>query len=103
MFNEIVAAEGPLSRYRAKLCDLLDRAAQFDQYRHFLAHGLMVAMSKDHIQFEMYNYRKDVPVKGSLTLSFDNLKDAKSKIAPLGQDFLTLVRGIITDIPLPVV
>lgn len=94
----IVAVTGPVAPYQVKT--FLDEFEKFEEYRHFMAHAMMVPRSKSDITFKMYDHREGEYGEGTLKVSLDDMKHTANRIQPISSDFSALVAKICREVPL---
>jgi hypothetical protein len=100
---QIIKLDGPIASYREELIPYLDEFAQYEDYRHFMAHAIMVPKSLTDISFKMYDHREGVYSVGELQFELKHFEDLVNLISSISSDFTSLVAKICSTIHLPAV
>jgi hypothetical protein len=108
----LIAADGPIRAYEAELKAALGNFNDFEERRHFLAHGIMGiprdAIDRSTLGFSMYVYRKvdeeqkSVVHVGRMSATMDELRNLAEAIQPISTGFTSLVARICREVPLPI-
>jgi hypothetical protein len=100
---QIVERDGPIASYRDQLLPSLDEFAQYEDYRHFMAHAIMMPTSPTDISFKMYDHREGIYSVGELQFGLKHFEDLANLISSISTGFTSLVAKICRAIPLPAV
>jgi hypothetical protein len=95
-------SDGPLKSYREDLQPVLDDLLNFEEMRHFVAHGVMVVRATGPVgtplEFRLFRTTKKGPQLGAINTTSDELADVGVKISSLLHQMLTTFHRIYSDL-----
>ena len=96
--RQIAEGEGPISKYKQRICKLIGDILKFEEMRHFMAHGfMMLNYSKIHHEVELILYAQ---IKDqSLKLEFSNFNIVQMRgLSDALSDFLAAMIDLFREI-----
>jgi hypothetical protein len=95
-------SDGPLKSYRDDLRPVLDDLLNFEEMRHFVAHGVMVVKATGPagipLEFRLFRTTKKGPEIGAIDMTSAELEDVGVKISSLLHQMLTTFHRIYSDL-----
>ena len=98
--NALFDCAGPFAEYRKEVRGLFDELLRFEEFRDFLAHGLLridTKRSDFSLHFRMYKPEKDGLKIGTIDVPVIDLARAVEQIVPFTHRFVTLFRRIYLE------
>jgi hypothetical protein len=98
--NALFGCAGPFAEYREEVRGLFDELLRFEEFRDFLAHGLLRIDTKRNdfsLHFRMYKPEKDGLKIGTIDVPVIDLAHAVKQIVPFTHRFVTLFRRIYLE------
>ena len=98
--NALFACAGPFAQYREEVHGLFDELLRIEEFRDFMAHGLLRIDSrrKDFsLNLRMYRPEKEGLKIGTIDIPITDLAHAVQKIVPFTHRFVTLFRRVYTE------
>jgi hypothetical protein len=103
--KELAEGPGPVSAYANDLLPLVARLSDYEDFRHFIAHGLMVVSTRKTatapIIFRMYRKAPKTPEEyGAIESDADQLRKVSHEISEYARQIATLVARIVQELSL---
>lgn len=98
--NALFACTGPFAKYREEVHGLFDELLRFEEFRDFMAHGLLrinVHRTDFSLHLRMYKPAKEGLKIGTIDIPVNDLAHAVQQIVPFTHRFVTLIRRIYTE------
>lgn len=99
--NALFESAGPLSKYLAEVDGLFEKLLRYEEFRDFLAHGLMrvevEGKNKATIQLRMYRPEKIGLKLGMMTMELRQMADASVEIVKFTHQLVVLFRRIYRE------
>ena len=97
--QQLLSLPGPLAQYKQQFECLLAELGRFEEIRHFMAHGLLIARVRPNqwheLRYQMLGQAKGQRVEeGRMVTDLDQLSNAAREIAQWSQQAVTLLRDI---------
>lgn len=104
--KKLLERSGPLRPYRENISPALDGMAEFEVYRHFMVHGLIVVTSAPEeqqapIHFRLYHVPKGgVPQFGDMSTNLEQLEQLAIAIGTASNDIVGPIAQAVVDLQL---
>jgi hypothetical protein len=103
--RKLFDVDGPLKTYSSGIQPVLDELLNFEELRHFVAHGLLIVTPMRgpggaKLEYRLYRTTKDGAKIDFLERSASELTDTSIRISELLHDMLTTFRQIYFDLQL---
>jgi hypothetical protein len=96
--RELLRLPGPLSIYSDMFEDIIVELQQYEELRHFMAHGLISVLAQRgggyRLFYRMHSDTKAGPQEGSLDLDLEELEAYAKMVAQCAQRAVTLFRNV---------
>jgi hypothetical protein len=100
--RKLLESDGPLKLYCEALQPVLDDLLDFEEIRHFVAHGVMVVKATPptgaRIEYQLFRTTKEGPQLGALNTTSAEMEDVGIKISVLLGKLLTTMNRIYDDL-----
>jgi hypothetical protein len=98
----LLEIDGPLRSYLGELQPVLDDLLDFEEMRHFVAHGIMVVRTPElndtPVEFRLFRTTKNGPQIGTLNTSVSEIEEIGFKLSSLLGQMLTTFHRIYSDL-----
>jgi hypothetical protein len=97
--RKIFSYDGPLKQYQAPVEALLSRLQDYEEMRHFMAHGVMlIDYSSSQVEMRLYRPTKGgrVEIRTKIFSDIHQLENVTAEIAQFADDWVRLLLQIDT-------
>jgi hypothetical protein len=98
--NALFACTGPFAKYREEVHGLFDELLRFEEFRDFMAHGLLridIRRPDFSLHLRMYKPEKEGLKIGTIDIPIKDLAQAVQQIVPFTHRFVTLLRRVYME------
>jgi hypothetical protein len=97
--RKLVGMRGPLAKYQSDFENIVGELQQYEQLRHFMAHGLLVVRNSEDgshsLTYRMYRETKGPTVEeGTIVSNLEELGNAAKQIALYAKGAVALFRDV---------
>jgi hypothetical protein len=101
--RELFDADGPLQKHRSGVDPALDELLNFEELRHFIAHGLMIVtpyLDDPKLEYRLYQTKKEGYSISFKEVTASELTEISKRISELQTQLLISFRAIYSELKL---
>ena len=97
--RDLFSSDGPLGRYASEVEGVFERLATYEDYRHFMAHGLCIVTptAMPMIQLRLWRPTKEGAEEGTIDLTIEQMRENATEITAYCNQVIRLLHKVYTE------